>query len=533
LGTRPLNVTSKASARRKALKSFWLTVVLGGSGLTGVVRARTGGRSADGGVQRVAAGCDCGVGQPQVADYAFLRGSPSSQARVYITERRRGLTGASGYFFRDDSDTVSPDNDGTILVAKNGQRWKREYTGDIYARWFGATGDGVTDDTDATNKAISFAGSVYRRTGVAQRVVFDNGVYRIATASGTIPIPSRDDGTVERPHGRTLDPEPVVHQPFCVAMQSGVKLVGVNAAVCGAYSFGDPLDKQPITFAFREEGPIYDCGIESLNFKNCFIAYAAMWGGLATCIFEKIRFSGCGIGIYASILEQCIFSNLEAQGTAVLVLVGGQWVSRNDGFNERGGYADKCTFINLRNIFNRIYGPAELDIDRWFDSRFFKTVNNESRLGTPTGQASQAKTYRYRGICGFAVRVMARYARPSNSNVFIQITHAMSPRPAVLVDGCTSAVFSSVYLEGVGYRDNRNRRQAVGVAWDDPYLGKGIRVPSFIGDLDSTSSVSAINIQFGYGVSVVQSDGPIPPIRIFESTLAESAREIGGRRNVE
>lgn len=62
--------------------------------------------------------------------------------------------GAHGKFWRDDADTTSADNDGTILIDALGRRWKRKYSGDISIKWFGATGDGVTDDYNAIQSAL-------------------------------------------------------------------------------------------------------------------------------------------------------------------------------------------------------------------------------------------------------------------------------------------------------------------------------------------------------------------------------------------
>lgn len=62
--------------------------------------------------------------------------------------------GAHGEFYRDELDTTSIDNDGTILIDAIGRRWKRKYSGDLSLKWFGAKCDGVADDTNSINNAI-------------------------------------------------------------------------------------------------------------------------------------------------------------------------------------------------------------------------------------------------------------------------------------------------------------------------------------------------------------------------------------------
>jgi hypothetical protein len=456
-----------------------------------------------------------------IQGYAMLRQYTGTLTRLLVSQHPAGHRASDIACYRlDPDDASSADNGGTIIVSKSGKRWKRVFEGDIYARWFGAQGDGIADDADAINRAVAFAGACYASTGRAQRVVLDNGTFRIAAASGTLAIPCRDDGRTRSAKDKRLAPEPALRQAYCVGAWPGVKVCGINAVVKGGYRYGMADARQPITFGLLDgHDTAFEAGLENLTFIDCFMAFGALSATLACCIFDKLRFLGCGIGIYAAVLEQCMFSNIEAQGTGVPVLVGGQWADRNDDYNERGGFADKCTFINVRNIYSRAYGDDERRIDTWFDAAFFKTRNNESRLSAQLNAASQAKAYPYRGICGFCIRVMSRYARPSNANVFMQISHAMSPRPAVLVDACQSAVFNGVYLERVGYRDSPARTGPVGAGWNDPYLGDGVLVPAFVGTLDGASSVFGVNVQQAYGASAVASDGPVAPVQSWDCTL--------------
>lgn len=91
-------------------------------------------------------------GAPPVANYAALRALHGNTiAQVYVTQN-----GIAGAFVVNPLDTTSADNGGTIIVDASGNRWCRVYDGGVNVRWFGAKGDGVTNDTAAINAAAAY-----------------------------------------------------------------------------------------------------------------------------------------------------------------------------------------------------------------------------------------------------------------------------------------------------------------------------------------------------------------------------------------
>lgn len=99
------------------------------------------------------------------ATYAALRAYSGPVQRVNITTQ-----GIAGTFLYDSSDTTSADNAGTIIVASDGKRWKRVYSGAVNVLWFGAVGSGSTDNLSIINSVISLVnaaggGEVYIPAG--------------------------------------------------------------------------------------------------------------------------------------------------------------------------------------------------------------------------------------------------------------------------------------------------------------------------------------------------------------------------------
>ncbi len=102
---------------------------------------------------------------------AFL-GTVGGQVATTTGCLERGDGGGGQWYWDLGSSTTA--NVGTVIGASGVGRWKRIYNGPICARWFGATGDGTTDDTTALQRfidALPVAGEGY----------IDAGNYRITT----------------------------------------------------------------------------------------------------------------------------------------------------------------------------------------------------------------------------------------------------------------------------------------------------------------------------------------------------------------
>lgn len=115
-----------------------------------------------------------------------------------VTDENRGGV----FVYREANALIN--NGGTIF---NG--WTRQYDGAVNVKWFGAKGDGVTDDTIAIQSTIDSFGTILNTNYPTRRrsIIFDNGTYKVTK----IDVPKYTDiffdGAVLKPFNplQTLD----------------------------------------------------------------------------------------------------------------------------------------------------------------------------------------------------------------------------------------------------------------------------------------------------------------------------------------
>lgn len=106
----------------------------------------------------------------QLANSSYTVATVASMEAITATDGQACIVTdlARGGLFIYDSSLVGSDNQGT-----NFSGWIRQYSGAVNIKWFGAVGDGVTDDTVHIQNAIDFA------LPTQSIVSFDSGIYLV------------------------------------------------------------------------------------------------------------------------------------------------------------------------------------------------------------------------------------------------------------------------------------------------------------------------------------------------------------------
>ena len=98
---------------------------------------------------------------------AALRANHIFSTSIYVLGYSTLNDGGEGLFVVNINDTTTPDNGGTVIVDAVGYRWYRADSNQVpaSAKWFGAKGDGITDDTAALQEWLNLNQSRYLPTG--------------------------------------------------------------------------------------------------------------------------------------------------------------------------------------------------------------------------------------------------------------------------------------------------------------------------------------------------------------------------------
>lgn len=196
--------------------------------------------------------------------------------------------GGGGQFFYNQS-SVALNNGGTIISPDVGDgRWLRAFSGPIDVAWFGAVGDGATDDTAAINAAITAVDNEGGGMIVAPRVyrVFDQ-----VNACSNLVIDGLGSGVLLAKAGNTTK-YIVRGEDVDNVLFRSIKIEGAGVAGVESVWFSDSND---------------------IKFEKCEVIKAGTLGlSFTTCTFVVI--SGCSLSsnyFYGAQLKDCINCRVE------------------------------------------------------------------------------------------------------------------------------------------------------------------------------------------------------------------------------
>lgn len=197
-----------------------------------------------------------------IANLAALRAfvySPGNEV-VFVEGYSSTGDGGEGLFFWESA-SIQDDNDGTIVKVSSVAtgRWKRDFSDAVSVKWFGAIGNGATDDTDAIQRAMA---------ANIGKVVFEKGNYLV---TDTLSLPSAvvvdfNNSVI------TFDNSVVDKSLFSITrktkivLRNGIWMDKFNGTSKGLYLVGEPSALWPVPANHYTSDVLVDA-IQIVGFK--------------------------------------------------------------------------------------------------------------------------------------------------------------------------------------------------------------------------------------------------------------------------
>lgn len=221
-----------------------------------------------------------------MANYSALRNYAGKGTGVRLTQQ-----GIAGVFQRDDSDSTSTDNNGTIIVDGLSRRWKRAYYGAAMLRWWA---DPASSDASPGIQAALNSGAIF----------FDGegATFNVKNLHGTWPLDLRN--TNFRKIAGSVD------QINCISWESQNPNAPVHhLSFENVHIDGNRVDERDMVAlvenggrsGFRFRGYVEHVRMKNCSSKNCgtdgVIMFAGelpgtKWPAFEDFVFEDCDFSG-------------------------------------------------------------------------------------------------------------------------------------------------------------------------------------------------------------------------------------------------
>lgn len=259
--------------------------------------------------------------------------------------------GGGGVFYWDATSTTSADN-GLIFGSLAQGRWRRIYNGEVHLKWFGAKGDGTTDDTAAWQAFLS-AIPEQGRGYVARGTYLITSALYVTTAEITV----IGEGSALTGNGAKLMWDGESTTEFAVNLNGygqtfdgiSIGVQGTTRALLGGYNLGSRLG------SLNSRCSVKNCMISAssaVGQSTITIGVAVSYGNttsgnqdfhrfenvqMLNCLEDAAHLSGSGNAIN-TIFERCTFSNYMGVGPSPGVDAQRMYVERGMSDNETHPY---------------------------------------------------------------------------------------------------------------------------------------------------------------------------------------------------
>lgn len=300
------------------------------------------------------------------------------------------LSGIGGGFFQlDSSDSTTPDDGGYTIVAADGGRWKRPWSGKVSPFEYGAIGDGVADDRLKVRASIAkiraMGGGTLDTSGGSFALSGPEKCYQKMTIGGTGTITSHPSFVADVSFPTYLTNVPQVYNCLLYVNE------GTHAD--DPYNFGwlgfELASSVKINGAFRVdnglimEGITNYCVAGDIYGFNGFGVWAKYycWGG----DYQKAYIHDCKTGLLklGEAANGVSLAGGQFYGGEETPTYGIQVVGDNNGIDLSGAFVEKC----INNVYiTGFSGPMHIaGVDFEDSSAYCITVDG---TGTPGGRAA-------------------------------------------------------------------------------------------------------------------------------------------------